>query len=57
MEIGIKRYSKWAKALLTMTISLARNNLFLSETKIGKARSCELIRIELQTEIPTKHLA
>ena len=55
IEINFKRYSECAKAPLGMTINTAGNDLFLSETKIVKARLCELIRTDLQMQIHENH--
>ena len=52
MEIDFRRFSPCAKAPLRKTDQLVGYDLFLSETKIVRAHSCELIRTDLQIEIP-----
>ena len=55
MEINFRRYSPCEKVQLRKTDQSAGYDIFSSETKIVRAHSCELIRTNLQIEIPKNY--
>lgn len=48
MKIQFKRYFECAATPIKMTKDSAGKDIFSSETKIFKARLCELMRTDLQ---------